>query len=112
MKYQTWSIKMSLFSAKCLILKDEYTDEEMELNKFLINNCMDLVFIDERSDNERALIPTEIAIERFVKQYGTQIIKSGAPTKIKVEKIDDDVRQTDTGDEQVHQGPADETSDS
>lgn len=111
-KYQIWSIKMSLFSAKCLILKDEYTDEEMELNKFLINNCMDLVFIDERSDNERALIPTEIAIDRFVKQYTTNVVSHTGPKKINVEKIDDDVRQTDTGDEQVHQGPADEASDS
>lgn len=103
---------MSLFSAKCVILRDEYTDEELELNKFLINNCMDLVFIDERSDDARALVPTEIAIDRFVKQHTTNVVSHTGPKKINVEKIDDDVRQPDNGDEQVHQGPSDEASNS
>lgn len=103
---------MSLFSAKCVILRDEYTDEELELNQFLINNCMDLVFIDERSDDARALVPTEIAIDRFVKQYTTNVVSHTGPKKINVEKIDDDVRQPDIGDEQVHQGPSDEAGNS
>lgn len=103
---------MSLFSAKCVILRDEYTDEELELNKFLINNCMDLVFIDERSDDARALVPTEIAIDRFVKQYTINVVSHAGPKKINVEKIDDDVRQPDNGDEQVHQGTSDEAGNS
>lgn len=92
---------MSLLSARVLVLKDEYTDEELELNKFLVNNCMDLVIIDERCERSRAIVPTEIEWERFYKKH---LVKQDEadnvmPEKISVEVIEDDVRQPDKGNE-------------
>ena len=92
---------MSLLSARVLVLKDEYTDEELELNKFLVNNCMDLVIIDERCERSRAIVPTEIEWERFYKKYLVKPDEADnvMPEKISVEVIEDDVRQPDKGNE-------------
>ena len=92
---------MSLMSARVLVLKDEYTDEELELNKFLVNNCMDLVIIDERCERSRAIVPTEIEWDRFYKKYTVKPKDEEqlVPEKINVEVIEDDVRQTDKGNE-------------
>lgn len=91
---------MSVFSALVFVLKDEYTEEELELNKYLAENCMELVLIDERCDKSRALVPMEIAYKRFCERYCTK--KDGvaplAPGKIGLE-FEDDVRQTDSGDD-------------
>ena len=90
---------MSLFSALVLILRDEYTEEEYELNKWLLTNCMDLVIADERSDKSRAMVPTEVALERFYNEAvnGQKYVKTFRPTKIGIEVIEDDVRQPDKG---------------
>lgn len=99
---------MSVFSALVFVLKDEYTEEELELNTYLVNNCMELVLIDERCDRSRALVPMEIAYKRFCEKYcekkpsKTQM----APGKIELE-IEDDVRQTDRRDAEVYKGPSD-----
>lgn len=92
---------MSLLSARVLVLKDEYTDEELELNKFLVNNCMDLVIIDERCERSRAIVPTEIEWERFYKKHLVKHDEADnvMPEKISVEVIEDDVRQPDKGNE-------------
>lgn len=90
---------MSVFGALVFVLKDEYTQEELELNKYLAENCMELVLIDERCDKSRALVPMEIAYKKFCETYcEKQAGAPFAPGKIGLE-IEDDVRQTDSGDD-------------
>lgn len=97
---------MSVFSAKVFVLKDEYTPEELELNTFLAENCMDLVIIDERCERSCSMVPMEIEFNKFREKYCKKIGMQQTPGKIILE-FEDDVRQTDRRDAEVYKEPTD-----
>lgn len=90
--YQTWSSKMNIAESFYIVLKDEYTDKELERIKTIINTLSEFIVIDERSDWERAKVPIEAACKRLeekLKDINGFSSRQFIPEKIKVITDDD-----------------------
>lgn len=77
---------MNPITSYYIVLKDEYTEQDIEATKFVLKNFRQFYVIDERSDFERFRIPTEDAVIALKETLMEENRPAGIPEKIEIKE--------------------------
>ena len=74
-----------------VVLKDEYTEQEREFIKYMMENVPEFVIIDERDERNRMLVPLEYEARRLQEELCPPSVavqnQPAMPAKIEIKDV-------------------------